>query len=93
MEAVAIVTLLAFLQYIWFGFQSGAARGKAGLKAPAMTGDPHYERCFRVHQNTLELLVMLVPTLWIFAHYVNANWGAGIAVVYIIGVSSTERRT
>ena len=32
----------------------GRARGTYGVKAPATTGHPEFERYFRVHQNTLE---------------------------------------
>lgn len=85
MEAVVIVTILALLQYVFFGFQVGGVRGKTGIKAPAMSGDDHFERMNRVHQNTLELLIVLIPVLWLFAHYVNPMWGAGMAAVYIVG--------
>jgi uncharacterized MAPEG superfamily protein len=85
MEAVAIITVLALAQFIFFGFQVGAARGKAGIRAPAITGEPTYERRFRVHQNTMEQLVVFVPALWLFAHYINPLWGAGIGVVYLLG--------
>ncbi len=85
MEAVAIVTILALMQYMFFGVQVGGARGKAGIKAPAMTGDAHFECVNRVHQNTLEQLVVFIPSLWLYAHYVNPTWGAGIGVVYLIG--------
>ncbi|MEL7187274.1 MAG: MAPEG family protein [Pseudomonadota bacterium] len=85
MEAVVIVTVLALLQYVYFGVQVGGIRGKTGVKAPAMSGDDQFERMNRVHQNTLEQLVLLIPVLWIYAHYVNPMWGAGLAVVYIIG--------
>lgn len=85
MEAVVIVTILALIQYIYFGVQVGAVRGKTGIKAPAMSGDDHFERMNRVHQNTLEQLIVLVPVLWLFAHYVNPMWGAGMTAVYIVG--------
>jgi glutathione S-transferase len=85
MEAVAIVTILALLQYKYFGFQVGAAHGKYGVKVPAMTGDSQFERINRVHQNTLEQLVALIPALWLYAHFVNPLWGAGMGAVHIIG--------
>jgi hypothetical protein len=85
MEAVVIVTVLAFMQFIYFGIQSAKARGKAGLMAPVTTGDPDYERKFRVHQNTMEQLVILVPTMWLFAYYVKPLWAAGFGVVFIVG--------
>lgn len=85
MEAVVIVTVLALVQYIYFGVQVGSVRGKTGIKAPAMSGDPLFERTNRVHQNTLEQLVALIPVMWIFAHYVNPLWAAGFGVIYIVG--------
>ena len=56
MEYVALVSGLALLQYIAFGMLVGKARGKYGVKAPAITGNDVFERYFRVQQNTLELL-------------------------------------
>jgi uncharacterized MAPEG superfamily protein len=85
MEAVVIVTVLAMAQYMFFGIQVGGARQKTGVKAPATTGDAHFECVNRVHQNTLEQLVVFIPALWLYAHYVNPLWGAGIGVVYLIG--------
>jgi uncharacterized MAPEG superfamily protein len=85
MEAVVIVTVLALMQYMFFGIQVGGARARTGAKAPAMSGDPEFERINRVHQNTLEQLIVLIPALWMYAHYVNPLWGAGMGVVYLIG--------
>ena len=85
MQAVAIVTILALAQFILFGIQVGSMRGKHGVKAPASTGQPDFERMFRVHQNTMEQLVAFIPALWIYAYLVNPFWGAGIGLIYIIG--------
>ena len=85
MEAVLVVTILALMQFLYFGMQVGGARGRTGLKAPAVSGNDEFERVFRVHQNTLEQLVVFVPALWIFAHVVNPLWGAGIGLIYIVG--------
>jgi uncharacterized MAPEG superfamily protein len=85
MEAVVIVTVLALMQYMFFGIQVGGAHQKYGVTAPTMSGDPKFDRVNRVHQNTLEQLIVLIPALWIYAHYVNPLWGAGMAVVYLIG--------
>jgi len=80
-----IVTALALLQFIWFGMLVGQARGKYGVKAPAVTGNEIFERHFRVQQNTLELLIALVPGIYLFGHYFNPLWAAGLGVVYLIG--------
>jgi len=85
MEAVVIVTVLALIQYMFFGIQVGGAHQKYGVKAPTMSGDPQFDRVNRVHQNTLEQLIVLIPALWMYAHYVNPLWGAGMGVVYLIG--------
>ncbi len=71
MEMVAIVTVVALLQFMIFGARSGAARGRAGMKAPAISGDENFERVFRVHQNTMELLVLLLPAMWMFAYFIS----------------------
>ena len=84
MEPIAIVTVLALLQLFIFAFQVGKQRAKHGIKAPAISGDADFERMFRVHQNTLEQLVVFIPALWLFGYYVHALIGAGIGLVFII---------
>lgn len=85
MDLVTIVLVLALLQYFVFGMLVGAARGKYGVKAPAVTGNEVFERYFRVQMNTLELLVILVPSLWLFGQYVSATWAAILGAVYLVG--------
>jgi len=85
MDLVAIVTILALGQFVLFSIQVGSMRGKHGVKAPAMSGHPEFERMFRIQQNTMEQLVVFVPALWIFARYVNPLWAAGMGLVFIVG--------
>ena len=85
MEAVVIVTVLMLVQYMFFGVQVGGARQRTGVSAPAMSGNPEFERICRIHQNSLEQLIVLIPAMWMYAHYVNPLWGAGIGAVYLIG--------
>jgi glutathione S-transferase len=85
MAYLGIVTVLALLQYIWFGLKVGRARAQYGVAAPATSGNELFERHFRVHVNTLEQLVLFLPALWIFGTYVSPIWAAGLGVVYIIG--------
>jgi glutathione S-transferase len=85
MELVTIVVVLALLQYMVFGILVGKARGTYKVDAPAVTGDPIFERYYRVHMNTLESLVLFLPSIFLFAMYVNANIAAGLGVVFIIG--------
>jgi hypothetical protein len=85
MPYVDIVTALAILQFIVFGFRVGSARGKYGVKAPAVSGHETFERHFRVHMNTLESLVALLPGLYLFARYFSPLIAAALGVVYLIG--------
>ena len=70
MEYIAIVTLLALMQFMLFSIQVGAMRVKHGVKAPATVGHPDFERMFRIQQNTMEQLVVFIPALWVYAHLV-----------------------
>lgn len=85
MEATVIVTFLVLAQYVFFGIQVGGMRVKHGVKGPAVTGHEEFERMNRVHQNTMEQLVVFIPALWIHAQYANPLWGAGLALVFIVG--------
>lgn len=85
MPYVAIVTVVALLQFFWFGWQVGVARSKYNIPAPAVSGNEAFERVFRVHMNTLEQLVVFLPALWIFASFISPIWAAALGAVFIIG--------
>jgi glutathione S-transferase len=85
MAWVEIVTVAALLQYIAFSWTVGRARARFNVSAPATTGHPVFERYFRVHQNTAELLVAFLPALWLFALRVNAQWAAALGLIYLAG--------
>ena len=84
MEPVFIAILIALLEYLVFGALVGRARGKFGVEAPATVGHPEFERIYRVHQNTLESLVVFVPALWIFGLYVSASLAAAFGALFVI---------
>jgi uncharacterized membrane protein YecN with MAPEG domain len=81
---VVIVTLLALLVYFWTTTRVAAARGKYGVKAPAVTGAPEFERAYRVQTNTLEWLPLFLPSLWLFAYFWDGRVAAAIGVVWIL---------
>ena len=81
---VAIVSCLALLAYAWMGIAVGRARGKSGIHAPAMTGDPILERTIRVQANTLEWLPIFLVSLWLFAVYWSDLVAAAVGVVWIV---------
>jgi glutathione S-transferase len=85
MNLVTVILVLALLQYIAFAMLVGGARGKYGVKAPAITGNETFERYFRVQQNTLELLVVFVPAIWLFGQSVSSLWAAILGGVYLVG--------
>jgi glutathione S-transferase len=82
---IALATVGALLLYMFVTTKVGSARAKYGVKAPAMTGNPDFERVVRVHENTLEQLVAFLPALWLFGHFVSARYGAALGLVWIIG--------
>lgn len=85
MGLVQVVTLLAVLQFVGFGVLVGRARGKYGVNAPAVTGNENFERAYRVQMNTMEMLVVFLPSLWIAAQYVPSVVASGIGAVYLVG--------
>lgn len=85
MNWLDLVTVLAIAQYLWFGVLVGQARGRYGVNAPAVTGHDMFERYYRVQMNTLELLVPLVPAMYLAARYWSPLWVAAAGVVYIVG--------
>lgn len=85
---VALVTVASLLTYFWFGLRVGQARGRYGVEAPAVSGHPEFERHFRVHGNTLEWIVIYLPSLWLFASYwlgVGQWIAAALGIVWIAG--------
>ncbi|MFZ0887261.1 MAG: MAPEG family protein [Candidatus Binataceae bacterium] len=84
MNWVAILTVLALVEYSVLGALVGRARVKYGVEAPATTGNPIFERYFRVHQNTLEALIVFIPSLWIFGIFVNPIAAASLGMLFIV---------
>jgi uncharacterized membrane protein YecN with MAPEG domain len=86
MALVAVVAVLALLEYFVFVFQCGRARGRLGVAAPAITGNTEFERYYRVQLNTVEQLVIFLPALFLFAHFLAWHGtAAGLGVVFVVG--------
>lgn len=81
----ALVTLFAILLYSYTGIRVAQARRRTGIKAPATTGAPEFERAFRVQMNTLEWMPIMLPALWLFALYLADAWAAAVGAVWIAG--------
>ena len=85
MNYVDVVAMLAILQFLYFGGLVGKARGQYGVKAPAVSGNEHFERIYRVQMNTLELLVPFLPAMYAAGKYWPAWIVASIGAVYLVG--------
>jgi glutathione S-transferase len=85
MPLVHIVVGLALAQFLFFCFAVGKARGTYKVPAPATTGNEMFERYFRVQMNTLELLVVFVPSILLSGQYFGAYIATALGVIYLIG--------
>ena len=75
----------AILVLAWTVFEVGRARGRYGIKAPAVTGHPDFERVFRVQMNTVEQSVLFFPALWLCAAHFRADVAGIAGMVWVIG--------
>lgn len=85
MPFVHLVICIALLEFLWFGFAVGRAREKYGVAAPATSGNETFERFYRVQMNTLEQLIVFVPSIMLFARYIEPRIAAALGLVFVIG--------
>jgi glutathione S-transferase len=85
MAYVHLVIVLALLEFLLFGYAVGRARTRYKVPAPAMSGHEVFDRYFRAQMNTLEQLVVFLPSLWLFAHYINAWAAVALGLLFIVG--------
>jgi glutathione S-transferase len=81
----SLVTLGAVILFFVMALRVGKARGTYNVPAPATSGDPIFERHFRVQMNTLEWLAMFLPALWLGAVWHSDVVAAGLGLVWIVG--------
>ena len=81
----ALVTCLAILFYFFTAIQVSRARVAFGIKPPTISGNPDFERVFRVQMNTLEWMPIFLPSLWLFAIYISDPIAAAVGIVWIVG--------
>ena len=81
----ALVTLLAVAFYFFLATRVAVAHGKFGVQLPATSGNPDFERIYRVHVNTLEWMPTFLVPLWLCAIYVNDIAAAVLGLVWIGG--------
>ena len=85
MALVHLVIALALVEFLLFGLAVARARKTYNVPAPATHGDATFERYLRVQANTLEQLIVFVPSILLFAYYVNAVVAAALGGLFIIG--------
>ena len=84
MNYVYLMTLLILLEYLCMGYLVSAARARFKVRAPAVTGHPEFERYFRVQQNTIEQLVVVLPSMWIFGLTLSPLWAALLGLAFVV---------
>ena len=81
--ALATIAALLVLLGVMIAVPKACIRYK--VEAPQITGNPDFERCFRVHQNTVEQLVFFLPSLWLAAFTLGDRWAALGGAVWVVG--------
>ena len=81
----AIVVVLTVLLQFGTMWATGKAREKYGIKAPAVTGHPAFERALRVQMNTLESTAMFLPSLWLAVQYGQPLWAGLAGLAWVVG--------
>jgi glutathione S-transferase len=81
----AAVTLLVLLLHLVLTGAVARARGKYGVKAPAVTGNENFERAYRVQMNTVEQMVFFLPALWLYALLLSDRGAAVGGLIWVAG--------
>lgn len=83
---LVLVIIGALVLYSITIINVGRARARYKVAPPAISGHPDFERYFRVQQNTLEQLVLFLPSLVLFAALWQAPRLASVlGAVWLIG--------
>ena len=80
----ALDTVLAVVLTFAFGMWAGIQRVRYKIAAPATTGDPHFERAFRTHANTVENLVLYLPLLWVATIFYGGQIPFWVGLVWVV---------
>ena len=84
MDYVYLVTMLMLVEYLIIGYLVSKARYRYKVKAPAVTGHESFERHFRVQQNTIEQLIVVLPSMWVFGLTLSPLWAAALGLVFVV---------
>ena len=81
----ALVTLLAIAFYYFISTRVAVAHARFGVKLPATTGSPDFERVYRVQMNTLEWMPIFLVPLWLCAITLSDIAAAVLGLIWIAG--------
>ena len=84
MITIALITVVILIQYSYFTFRTGMSRGKE-VVAPAVSGSERFERALRVQLNTLEQMVITLPTMWICGMHFSTKAAILLGAAFVVG--------
>lgn len=85
MAAVTAIAMLALVEYLYFSMEVGKARARSGIEAPAVTGDPAFERVFRAQANTMEQLVVFLPAVYAAGYFIHELYAVAAGFLFLVG--------
>ena len=85
MKYTALVTAASVVLTFVLSLRVGKMRQEHGVKAPATSGHPEFERANRIHQNTIEQIVLFLPLLWLGLYVLGDALTGLIGAVWIVG--------
>jgi glutathione S-transferase len=80
-----LVTVLTLFVYFWMATQVGKARRKHDIQAPAHSGPDEFNRVIRVFENTVEMMALFLPALWLFSLTISDFYAGIIGIFFPIG--------
>ena len=82
---VSLAVIVALFVYFGLGIVVGKARTTWNVPAPMPTGHPDFDKRNRVHINTLEQLVMMVPAIFLAAPVLGDPIAGGLGLLWSVG--------
>ncbi|ESP04391.1 hypothetical protein LOTGIDRAFT_237360 [Lottia gigantea] len=78
-----MVSILASYQIVTFAQRVSNVRNKVKLPFPQTTGNVAFERAFRAHQNSLEFIPVVMPSLWVSSIFFHPIPSSMVGLVYL----------
>jgi glutathione S-transferase len=85
METAVLLIMLALIQYMVFAMFVAKGRDKYGVHAPSCSGDPAWERLYRIQMNTMEQIIIFIPSVLAFSYFVSSKWVLLPGLTYLVG--------